>query len=359
MDLDNLSNISDTTDVSRCFDVPSLHHLSFGRLKVLWEAGFPITGISVQKGLDHTDYTMYSLLPNCECMSISEANYILWCQILEQLQDPPAQLLSAFSVQAASVNEFLMDTLYQRSICYLSAYRKYEGVPEKEMQRINTENSNTLQQSLRQTGRLVIKLQGMFREQNEFGDTVDNPDEVSYLVISNKNEDIMSFVDSMFGFGKQYNQNSILIREKDDKNAYYLGCCEVLNPTTFAPGLGNKAKIGALLPYKMLDYCSIPYKYKRDKDGYVYKLDYNDAFAFDTESVKLPKFNSSYWKRLDSNVCTYEHPTFDSPKFYRWKVIKDGVMYGGVENNYNQAKRMVVKVKSGKFVPNKYKIGVV
>lgn len=359
MNLDSLTNISDTTDVASYFAVPALEHLSFGRLKVLWEAGFPLIGMSVQRGLDHTDYTLHTLIPNCEHVLVSKSNYMLWSRILFQIQDPPPPLLNAFSVYSVLVNDLLLDNLYLRSICCISAYRKYDGVEESEMQRINIQNTEKLGKQLKSTGRLVIKLQGMFREQNEFGDVVDNPDEVSYLVISNKNEDTTSFVSSMFDLGTQYSQNSILIREKGDRNAYYLGCCEVKNPTTFAPGLGNKAKIGMLLPYKMLDYCSIPYRYKRDADGYVFKLDYNDAFAFDTESVKLPKFNSSYWRRLDSNICIYEHPTFDSPKFYRWKVIKDGVMYGGVENNYNQAKRMVLKVKNNKFVPNQYKIGVV
>ena len=352
MNLDNLSNISDTTDVSHCFDVPNLHHLSFGRLKVLWEAGFLITGIKkTQHELD-TTYTIEWVRGNTYYNDVSYACYNLWCQILEQLQDEPAKLLNAFSVAASTVNELLDDVVFRRSICCISAERKYSNIPYAEQNLLNKRNTDTLGQQLKETGRLVIKLQGMFREQDEYGNTVDNPDEISYLVISNKNEDAEVFKQDMFKLGQQYNQNSILLRDKDSPTGYYLGCCEVASPDTFAPGLGKIHKIGYLLAYRMLDYCSAPFKHRAGN----YTPDKEDAFSFDTEGVVPPAFNSSLWKRVDSNLYTH---IVKGVTFYRWKVIKNGIIYGGISSSSLLADRLISKVRHGKFIPNQYKIGVV
>ena len=326
-----LQNLSEDDNVGASFGLP---YLSLKRLRDLWEAGFPILGLEKD--------SLFWVGSNYYCSPIDENTYKFWRSVVEQVADNPPKLVTAFTVES-SVNEFLMKSVYSRSICCISAERKLD-MPQAELVEYNAQNTDDLHNTLKDSGRLVIKLQGMFREQNEKGEMEDNPDEVSFLVVSNKNEDAEHFAKDMYDLGVKYKQNSILLRDKGNEKAYYMGTSEVKNPDTFAPGLGKKAEIGNLVPYKMLDYCSVPFKYAKDKDGYIRKIDTKDAFAFtipeDDEKVK------GEWKLIAPNI--YSHGEGDKVE-YKWIVTKNGIKYGGIVDNIGLAKQYVRLAKAGKI----------
>ena len=106
-----LLNLSEDDNVGASFDVP---YLSLNRLKLLWEAGFSLLGLD--KGAIYWLNYGYGAYP------IDENTYNLWKSILEQIADDCPKLVTAFTVES-SVNEFLLNSLYARSICCISAYR--------------------------------------------------------------------------------------------------------------------------------------------------------------------------------------------------------------------------------------------
>ena len=332
-------NFSEDTNVADSFEVKGLKHLSLKQLSFLWEAGFSITGLDKEGVLYYFDGNFYGHL-------LDESNLNLWNSILLQLQDEP-MLVSAFTVESTTVNPYLINTLFRRDICCISAEVKLpDDTPEniiKKQNELNRLNTEELESTLKEKY-FPIKLQGMFYDRRN-GKESAKPQEISFLVVQRKGQSEKEFINDMFELGKRYNQNSVLIREVNKRNAYYLGTSEVEQPDTFAPGLGNKGQFGELLPYKLADFCSIPFNQKTIKGKTVRKLDYKDSFAYDEYKQKLPRLNSKNWKKVDTNL--YEYIGDDFPKYYKWTVVNDGIVYSGIERSLAQADNLIKRAKKG------------
>ena len=330
-----LLNLSEDANVGQSFGVS---YLSLKRLKLLWEAGFPILGLEKN--------CLFWVGSNYYCSPIDTQTYRLWKSIIEQIADQPPKLITAFTVES-SVNEFLMTDWYSRSICCISAEREL-NIPKEKLKELNSKNTDDLENTLKATGREVIKLQGMFREQKEDGTFKEDPAEVSFLVISDKNEEAKKFSKEMYNLGVKYKQNSILLRDGGEERAYYLGTSEVKNPDTFAPGLGKRNDVGCLVPYRIMQYCSIPIK---KRDG-VLELDMNDAFAYiayekkELEKAGPPPKVKGDWNRISSNIYTRGKGIHTE---YKWVVIKQGIKYGGIVDNFSLARNYVRLAKEGKL----------
>ena len=317
----NVEGFSDSDNVAYCFDIPELKYVSVKSLKLLWKAGFGILGLDNNGNGFYTLWWYNKHLAGSSFITLDQFNF--WASIIYQLQTKP-ELESAFTIESVSVNPYLSATLYSRSICCISSSRGGNSFEK------NKKDLAKLYQQLKDLGYFPIALQGMFYEEGK-----ESPDEKSFLVVSRKGEDENTFKQNMYKLGMQYNQDSILMRDKDEEEAYYLGTNETDTPTTFRPGLGKECKIGVLLPNKVSGYCSVPIKFG--------KLQQEDAFAFWTpyESPLPPKpTEDSDWELVEPNI-------YKKLPYFMWRVTKDGKEYKGITNNLMQARNLVKRIKAG------------
>ena len=348
-------NFSEDTNVAESFEVEGLTHLSLKKLSFLWSAGFGITGLEVYDDGDHKEYNLYYFNGNFYVQSITKKVYDIWCSILLQIQDRP-NLISAFTIESTTINPYLLKTLFSRSICFISAEKspnKHDSDEIKnEKERLNRINTAELYNTLKEKY-FPIKLQGMFKENRK-----PEKAEISFLVVSRKGQTENEFIKDMYDLGVKYKQDSILIREKDKRNAYYLGTSNVEKPDIYAPGLGKKGQFGELLPYNIDRFYSIPFNMKRlekRRNGKtaIRRKDNGDTFSY-VDYKKPPKFNSKFWKKIDVNL--YEYSREGYPRWYKWKVIRGEEIFGGIERSAGQALNLIKRIKNSAILSN-LKIG--
>lgn len=325
--------IDESMDVSKLLGVP--FPIKLCNLRILWEAGFGIYNLyCVEDGNDYDAgmwlCTSTKFLPH----KLTVGQYNLWLSILYQISKIPV-LISAFA-EESSVNSYVANSLYKRSLCCISAQRESNKVEK------NVKDHKELGDSLRKLGYFPIQLKGIFYEQDDKGNTIHNDEgELSYLVISRKGEDIKSFNKNMFDLGVKYNQDSILMRDADVEEAYYWGTSHTDNPSVFKPGFNKKSTIGVLLPYKSTGFGYTPINPATGR------LEDKDAFAYHIPQVDgdLPELNTDFpWTRVEKNIYKNNAGTF------KFVVSKNNVLHYGYERTILQARLKVKAIKEGKAV---------
>lgn len=328
-------SVSDTSDVSKLLGVN--FPIKFANLKMLWEAGFGIYNlycITKEDGTKNIGLWFFDK-HNLYVKELSISQYNFWLLLLYQVSKIPI-LIDAFTEEAVSINPYLEATLYKRSICCISAQRSNNSMTK------NKRDTMQLKGILKEFGYFPILLQGVFYEQDEYGNRKANEGELSYLVVSRKGEDPTSFANNMFDLGVRYKQDSVLMRDVDSKNAYYWGTSNTDTPDTFKPGLNVKAYIGELVPYKS-GFCSTPLNVA------TMQLKLDDAFAFWTPSEDgedlLYKRNSNKFVLVQPNI-------YSNGNLYRYRVIKNEVVYYGYSRNLLGAKKFVERIRRGSIPIN-------
>lgn len=77
----------------------------------------------------------------------------------------------------------------------------------------------------------------------------------------------------------------------------------------------------------------------------VYSMLFDEYEVYDDYKQKLPRLNSKNWKKVDTNL--YEYIGDDFPKYYKWTVVNDGIVYSGIERSLAQANNLIKRAKKG------------
>lgn len=307
------------SDVSEAFDIEGIGYLPLRNLMALWDAGFGI--ISLVKNQPYQLSWFNSHV--CTMREVSVQVYNFWASIILQLCEPKIETV------AVSVTPLIEKCLYKRSICCVSAYRS-SNTPDQ-----NGLLHKDLRQQIKNLGYFPIELRGVFLEEGE-----SNSDEYSYLVMSHWDDTVESFRLKMFDLGVQYNQDCILLRNKGEEKAYYLGTNYSNNP-----GFKKIKKLGLLIPNKVTGFGSVPIKFSDGKENY------KDSFSFwigkyDRDTVPEVKTAKGSWKLIKPNIYSNGNSRF------MYSIKRKGLRYYGYTTSIFEATIMLNRIKKGKNIPD-------
>lgn len=120
--------IDESRDVSKLLGVP--FPIKLCNLRILWESGFGIYNLyCVEDGNDYNAgmwlCTSTKFLPH----KLTVSQYNLWLSILYQISKIPViPVLISAPAEESSVNSYVANSLYKRSLCCISAQRESNKV---------------------------------------------------------------------------------------------------------------------------------------------------------------------------------------------------------------------------------------
>ena len=307
--LKQLNKLSEDTNIGENFNLSSF---LVKDLLLLWELGFGLIALTPSQMIYYASGKWYKVKININ-------TYIFWQSILRQISSP------SITLSSLSVRERLRRSFGRKAICCISAFRHIEK---------DEQNHKQLKQLLINKGYEPIELEGHFVQEEDLQN--ENPQDVesSYLVFCPSGKTQKDFIKDMYQLGKKYKQDSILLRNRNSKNAYYLGTNHSNNP-----GLGKIQRHGPIIPNKLSGFRSIPVK-----KG---KLDFKDSFAFKNflyddvidYPFELKRDIKDTWKLVDT--CIYKHKKLP---YYKVVITKNGVKKSAVVENKLAAKTLRDKV---------------
>lgn len=312
------AGLTPDSDVSEAFD-RCTGYLPLRNLMTLWEAGF---GINSLRKVGNSYQMWWFDLHKPHWDLIGESTYNFWNYVIQQLCEP------VIETTAVSITPMLKASLYKRSICCLYAFRSSNNNSE------NMQLHTQLKQQIKDLGYFPIELRGVFLEEG-----ASDSDEFSYLIMSHRDDTVEDFRLKMFDIGVQYNQDCILLRNKDEEKAYYLGTNHSKNP-----GFKKIKKLGLLIPSKITGFASIPIK------PYLLDGDYKDSFSFwigkyDRNTVPEVKTAKGPWKLVKPNIYSNGNDRF------MYVMKRRGYRYSGYTTSIFEAAIMLGRIKSGKNIP--------
>lgn len=312
------TGLTPDSDVSDAFDIEGIGYLPLRNLMALWEAGFGIISLVKNQPYQLSWFNNHTTTMR----EVSVQVYNFWASIILQLCEP------VIKTTAVSVTPMIQKSLYSRSICCLSAYRTGNSVEQNEVLHAR------LKQQIKDLGYFPIELRGVFLEEG-----ASNSDEYSYLIMSNKDDTVEDFRLKMFDLGVQYNQDCILLRNKGEEKAYYLGTNHSKNP-----GFKNIKNLGVLIPNKVTGFGSVPIKFSDGKENY------KDSFSFwigkyDRDTLPEVKTAKGPWKLVKPNIYSNGNGRF------MYVMKRRGYRYSGYTTSIFEAAIMLGRIKSGKNIP--------
>lgn len=113
----------------------------------------------------------------------------------------------------------------------------------------NLKRNKSLESDLRALGFGFTKVKGSYPEVDEITGEAKRVEEQSLIVFNTSEQSSKDLKDALVRLGKKYNQDSVLIKERETEIAYLAGT----NDTGF-PGLGKTEKLGKWTINKAAEY---------------------------------------------------------------------------------------------------------
>lgn len=146
----------------------------------------------------------------------------------------------------------LFGRIEKKTIGIVSAFRSAHDKAE------NLKRSDRLESDIKDAGLEFARLEGHYIEGYGSDSQKEPKREISFLVFGEDGDDVGSLKGFLKDVGSKYNQDSVLYKQYDNKNAYLIGTSdkdEEGNKISY-PGIGKEVSVGRFKPMRIGEFYS-------------------------------------------------------------------------------------------------------